>query len=182
MKNSKCCDVGFTLTELMMVIAVIAILMAILLPVANTTMENIRYKQATAEISMIEAALETYYSDHGEYPDTSAMTSEQANEHLSDCLTSTYTVGGRDVGPYLRMSDLNISDDTGNIRLLDPWKSIYFYEYPGTPGQGNAPAFPNIASAGSDGDEGISWQTDTGSYNAADPMTSDNICNWAKKK
>jgi len=59
---------GFTLVELLTVIAIIAILAAIIFPVAGTVRENARRGRCTSNLSQIFVALETYKQDFNAYP------------------------------------------------------------------------------------------------------------------
>jgi prepilin-type N-terminal cleavage/methylation domain-containing protein len=59
---------GFTLVELLTVIAIIAILAAIIFPVAGTVRENARRSRCTSNLSQIFVALETYKQDFNAYP------------------------------------------------------------------------------------------------------------------
>jgi prepilin-type N-terminal cleavage/methylation domain-containing protein len=59
---------GFTLVEMLTVIAIIAILAAIIFPVAGTVRENARRGRCTSNLSQIFVALETYKQDFNAYP------------------------------------------------------------------------------------------------------------------
>ncbi|MCS7273287.1 MAG: prepilin-type N-terminal cleavage/methylation domain-containing protein [Fimbriimonadales bacterium] len=59
---------GFTLVELLTVIAIIAILAAIIFPVAGTVRENARRSRCMANLSQIYVALQTYKEDFRAYP------------------------------------------------------------------------------------------------------------------
>lgn len=59
---------GFTLVELLTVIAIIAILLGILLAAMSGVMRTAGRDRARAEIQAMSAALESYKSDNGTYP------------------------------------------------------------------------------------------------------------------
>ncbi len=59
---------GFTLVELLTVIAIIAILAAIIFPVAGTARENARRSRCTSNLSQIYTALQSYKLDYNAYP------------------------------------------------------------------------------------------------------------------
>lgn len=52
---------GFTLMEMLIVIAIIVILVAIAIPVFSAKMENVREKADLADAKNIETALKAYY-------------------------------------------------------------------------------------------------------------------------
>lgn len=59
---------GFTLVELLTVIAIIAILAAIIFPVAGTVRENARRQRCMANLSQIYTALMEYKNDYRAFP------------------------------------------------------------------------------------------------------------------
>lgn len=60
--------VGFTLVEMLVVIAIIAVLMGILFPVFNTVREKARQTNCQSNLSQLAMAAKKYRSDHGAYP------------------------------------------------------------------------------------------------------------------
>lgn len=59
---------GFTLIELMVVIAIIVLLMAILFPVFSTVRRKARETQCISQLSQLASALKSYRRDHGRFP------------------------------------------------------------------------------------------------------------------
>lgn len=66
---------GFTLVELMIVVAIMAILMIIMTSIFNSTgvMNKARDAQRKKDLSRIKVAFEEYYNDKGCYPDSSKV-------------------------------------------------------------------------------------------------------------
>lgn len=101
-------DEGYTLTEMLVVIAIIALIAAVLTPALVGQLSRARVKAAALQLQTIESALETYRSDVGRLPTTdeglAVLTKEPAN------------VEGW-LGPYLR--------DAKAAR--DPWGRPFVY-------------------------------------------------------
>ena len=74
---------GFTLIELMVVIAIVLLLAGILLPVSLRAVEDARVARAMTELRSVEAALEAYRADHKTYPPcTVSCDTSDAEEEL----------------------------------------------------------------------------------------------------
>ncbi|MCY1341639.1 type II secretion system protein G [compost metagenome] len=61
---------GFTLIELMVVMAIIATLMTIAMPRYFSSLENSRETTLRQSLSVMREALDQYYGDKGRYPDS----------------------------------------------------------------------------------------------------------------
>src|SRR5438045_4468621 len=59
---------GFTLTEMLVVIGIIAILAALLLPAVNRAIYTARNTAIAVEVNQLATAIEAYKQDKGDYP------------------------------------------------------------------------------------------------------------------
>jgi type II secretion system protein G len=69
-KNQK----GFTLLELLIVIVIIGILAVLIIPNLVSGPQRARDSQRKSDLRNIKTALETYYNDNNQYPNTSWKT------------------------------------------------------------------------------------------------------------
>ncbi|MCX5641990.1 MAG: type II secretion system protein GspG [Candidatus Omnitrophica bacterium] len=111
---------GFSLVEILIVLAIGTILAGLLLPAIQKARERGLVTKAQATIIAVETALSLYENDFGDYP-THSGTFREVLEILTE-----ETGNPRWKGPYLRFKEKNIQDG----ELLDPWKEPYRYQYP----------------------------------------------------
>jgi general secretion pathway protein G len=112
---------GFTLIELMIVIAIIAILASLVLSTAGYVQKKAARSRAEAEIAAVGAALESYKADNGDYPRGSAS---------PVLVTSLMPSSGK---VYFEFK----SKSTNSSGWLDPFGSTYSYIYTnGSPNNG----------------------------------------------
>ncbi|UFZ07874.1 type II secretion system major pseudopilin GspG [Bradyrhizobium ontarionense] len=120
---------GFTLVEMLVVIAIIGMIMGLIGPRVLSYLNESRVKTARIQIQSFSSALDLFYLDTGRYPTTS--------EGLAALVRPASNIPGW-AGPYLK---------GGNVPN-DPWSHSYAYRSPGQ----HAPY--DIVSYGSDGQEG----------------------------
>lgn len=102
---------GYTLTELLVVLVIIALLTAIVAPRLIGRIGKAKSTTARTQIENLISALDIYQLDMGEYPST--------EQGLTALITKPTEGSGYDLwaGPYLRRSKIP----------QDPWKQPYTY-------------------------------------------------------
>ena len=132
---------GFTLVELLVVLAILGLIAAIAVPQTIGYLGRAKSNTAGIQIDNLGAALDLYRLDVGRYPSDS--------EGLEALVNPPGDVGNW-AGPSLRKAS----------SLLDPWEKPYEYRFPGQNGE------YDLFSLGADGQEGgegenrdlVSWQ------------------------
>lgn len=101
-------DDGYTLTEMLVVIAIIGLIAAVLTPSLMGQLGRSRVKAAELQLDSVAAAVETFRSDVGRYP-----TQAEGLKALVDAPS------GEDAwtGPYVKNAKT----------LLDPWGQALIY-------------------------------------------------------
>ncbi len=133
-------EAGFTLLELLVVLAILGLLAAIVAPQVLKYLSQGKTQTARVQIQNVVAALELYKLDVGHYP-------TQA-EGLNALVAAPPSEPGWN-GPYLRKESA----------LKDPWGEIYIYKIPGQHGEFD------VYSLGSDKAEGGTGEAqDVGSW------------------
>lgn len=140
---------GFTLIELMVVIAIIAILAAAVMPKIVGKTETAKRARAKSDIVTFKTALTAFYLDCGRYPTTS--------EGLDALIKPP---GGIDPDKYQEGGYLDVAKVPN-----DPWDKKYIYVCPST----RSGSSYDLESYGRDGRDGGSRDNaDIESWNLAD--------------
>ena len=119
---------GFTLIEILTVIAIIGILAAILVPLAGKARKTALKRRAMVEMNSIKVAILQFQSDHKymPWPDPAkvgedAWTSSDAQQlAVMDLLTGSNALKKI----YLQIPEKSRPDKT-SVLFLDPWKRVY---------------------------------------------------------
>ena len=169
---------AFTLIELLVVLMVIGVLGGILFSGATYLFGEQAYKQAKAEIQILQLCLEEYKSDFGTYPITEdlADVSERA-VRLLQVLSGTHDEMGEELAAQeIRKSYLpidkftSILNESEDAYLIDPWDEAYQYAYPRLDGHSGYLLF----SKGTDR-ECSDWEAETEGIQEKKSQDFDNI-------
>jgi general secretion pathway protein G len=131
---------GFTLMELLVVLAILGLLMSLVGPRVLNQLGGAKVKTAAIQIKDLEQTLEMYKLDTGHYPST--------DDGLRALVDNPGNAPGWN-GPYLK-SDVP----------LDPWKREYHYKFPGDNAEVDIFSYGQNGSPGGEGED-----TDVGNWN-----------------
>lgn len=133
MKQQRCRGMqsGFTLIEIMVVVAILAILGATVVPMIMNRPEEARVVKAKQDIGTLEQSLELYRLDNFNYPSTDQGLQALIEQPTGDPEASNWKDGG-----YVKKLP------------KDPWGREYIFLSPGESGD------YDIISYGRDGAEG----------------------------
>jgi len=108
---------GFTLLEIIVVVAIIAILAAYIAPKITGRVDDARISKAKSDIRVLESSLELYKLDNFTYP-----SSDQGLRALTSKPSGSNTKNWRQGGYIKKLNK-------------DPWGNEYEYQYPGSNGE-----------------------------------------------
>lgn len=130
---------GFTLVELLTVIAIIAVLMGLLFPTIGAVKESARKAQAKNDVTQLATAVRAYYTEYGRYPTDGTSDTEIDMTTLIPILQGTETtdpkLNPREIVFFEGKQDTSESGGRYGIQedgdFLDPWSSTYKLEVDG---------------------------------------------------
>jgi len=144
---------GFTLLELLTVVAIIALLTGVVIGVGRRASDSGKVARAKAELAVISSALESYKRQYGDYPQAGALNfalpqvplaESHANVRLYNALTGHLGPKMLQLEPRGRafielarfsteMADtgmaITLASKPERNALLDPWGNRYVYYY-----------------------------------------------------
>lgn len=121
---------GFTLLELLTVIAIIAIISSMVFGLGRHVSESSRVNRAVAELAALSAILENYRRAHGDFPrtDDSAELLQALVGRRDPLLNSINTRSLVDVATFTLEGGRDPFSEA-STRLVDPWGRAYIYAY-----------------------------------------------------
>ena len=163
----KAARLGFTLTELLIVMAILVLLVSLVGPRLLGSKEKADINSVRTQIGMFQSALERYAVDMNKFPSSEQGLAALIAEPAADS-SGGELEGGSDGGDL----ELEGSEEEGGSSSnwdgpyvktetlpKDPWGNSYRYEFPATHNKMNV---PDIWSLGPDGQENtdddiVSW-------------------------
>jgi prepilin-type N-terminal cleavage/methylation domain-containing protein len=115
---------GFTILELIIVIAIIAILASLILNTAGYIQKKGASSRAETEIAALTVALENYKADNGDYPRGTNANGANPPSSNTFLLTSLMPTNGK---VYFEFN----KSMTNASNVVDPFGESYGYQYPG---------------------------------------------------
>ena len=140
---------GFTIVELIAVIAIISVLTGLLLAGVAKVRASAKIKKAKATMEQLEAALEMYGQNYGTYPDNDALDAGKFKgcSELIRALEAEDTPARKMGGPYVTYAnELKATSGPASGSLLDPWGEPYRYHWDTDPL--DIPSGPNVTAIG----------------------------------
>ncbi len=136
---------GFTLLELLIVLAILGVLAAMVVPNLLGTQKKANIQATQTSISSLENALMLYATDHaGEYPSGDGT-------EVFEMLMAKTDAEGKAIDPLL--TELP----------TDAWGEPLHYEYPNSKAESTKPAIwssgPNKEDENGSGDDVVNWET-----------------------
>ena len=131
---------GFTLLELLVVLAILGMIALIAVPQVLNYLERAKTDTTGIQIESIGAALDLYRLDVGRYP---------SEEEGIETLVRRPVGVEKWNGPYVKKSE----------SLIDPWGNAYLYRFPGEHGKYDLYSFGADAAEGGEDEnqDVVSW-------------------------
>jgi prepilin-type N-terminal cleavage/methylation domain-containing protein len=117
---------GFTIIELLVVVAVIGVLMSLLFPAVQTALDSAKKAQAKNDVVQIATAIVAFDTEYGRLPN-----SNSAPQQLSTNILGALTGSDTNLNPrrIIFLEVLNYKKGKGGISngiFVDPWARPYY--------------------------------------------------------
>ena len=124
---------GFTVIEMLTVLAIISILMGLLVPVIWQARKSGQIRATQLLIKTVGAALERYYQDFDAYPPSNdghlgAFQADSLYAFLNGPNGTGFVINGKQYGPYLEsLPSENLAVSNGLKLVVDVWHHPLIY-------------------------------------------------------
>jgi prepilin-type N-terminal cleavage/methylation domain-containing protein len=117
---------GFTVIELLVVVALMGILMSLLFPAVQGALDSARKAQAKNDVSQIASAIVAFDTEYGRFPSTNGTPEELTGNLLNALIASDDTLNPRKI---VFLEVLDYRRGKGGIlggKFVDPWQKPYY--------------------------------------------------------
>jgi prepilin-type N-terminal cleavage/methylation domain-containing protein len=117
---------GFTIIELLVVVAVIGVLMSLLFPAVQGALDAAKKAQAKNDVVQIATAIVAFDTEYGRLPSSNAMPQTVDTNILGALTASDTNMNPRGI---IFLEVLNYRNGKGGILnnvFVDPWKNPYY--------------------------------------------------------
>jgi prepilin-type N-terminal cleavage/methylation domain-containing protein len=117
---------GFTMIELLVVVAVIGVLMSLLFPAVQGALDSAKKAQAKNDAMQIATALVAYDTEYGRLPNTNSTPQVVEGDLLNALTASNTNLNPRKI---IFLEVLNYKKGKGGISngiFVDPWANSYY--------------------------------------------------------
>ncbi len=119
---------GFTLIEVLIVAAFLAILAWAVIPQFSSAASDVRTGAMTTRLSAVRGALELYRIQHGgRYPALRTFVAQLTEATRADGSVAAVGTDGYPLGPYLQSMPVNPATQTDTIGDGPPGSSAWYY-------------------------------------------------------
>ncbi len=134
---------GMTLVEVLIVVAIVALLVSMVLGIATSIQDQANEKLTKETIDLLAGALEEYYEYLNAFPQIIAVDNITDSENLYAALSTVSA--SMEVLRRINTAQIFDGDGDGDVEIYDAWRQVPI-NYVYVPGN----TFPTLVSAGID--------------------------------